>query len=469
MADRGGKELARLAKDVVNQFAAVIRTSQIHDPSNVAVVSSAEKLIAMLNPMIAEEGTVTLELVGEYFYLNDSRVKFPMEYIVNFDYLVREFKKHLLGSVTFRDELTQEDVQVFLKAFAASTFSEDPFSTFSEIMEQSEAIQIGKLKKIKDEGGDLDMRKVVRRSYFNAVSFTKGVMQKIKSGEKISAKRAKRVVGSLVDLLLEEEELLLGMTAIKDYDEYTYHHSVNVSILSIALGQRLGFQKRSLLELGIVALFHDIGKIHVPPEVLNKPASFTEDDWKIVRKHPSWGVRAILSMKGFDSTSLRSAIVAFEHHIHHDRTGYPKRSNPVDLDLYSRIVSIADQYDSMTSSRVYARVPMQPDKSLSVMVDRSGTQLDPLLLKFFINMVGVYPVGTLVMLDTRELGLVYSSNSMLPDRPKVLIIMDAGGARATRGYMVDTSEKAEGGGYKRSISKTLDPNKYKVNLAEYLL
>ncbi|GAB4389661.1 MAG: hypothetical protein Kow0025_16400 [Thermodesulfovibrionales bacterium] len=470
MAGKGKEnvELSRLSKDIVNQLAAVIRTSQIHDSSNVAVVSTIEKLRNMINPLVAEEGTITLELVGEYFYMNEARVKFPMEYLVNFDYLVREFKKHLLGSISFRSAVSNEDMQNFLRAFAASAFSQDHFGKLSEGIPEDGAIAVGKLRKVKEEAGDFDIRKAVRRSYFNAVSFTKGVMQKIRSGERISPKRAKRVVGSLVDLLLEEEELLLGMTAIKDYDEYTYHHSVNVSILSMALGQRLGFQKRGLLDLGIVALFHDIGKIDIPPQVLNKPGAFSEDEWRIVRKHPLWGVRAILSMKGFDSISIRAAIVAFEHHIHHDHTGYPKTLKPTDLDLFSRIVSIADQYDSMTSSRVYSRIPMAPDKALSVMMERAGTQLDPLLLKFFVNMVGVFPVGSLVMLDTRELGLVYSSNSALPARPKVLVIMDSEG-RKVQGYMVDTSERAGDGQYIRSVSKTLDPIKYKINLAEYML
>jgi putative nucleotidyltransferase with HDIG domain len=267
---------------------------------------------------------------------------------------------------------------------------------------------------------------------------------------------------------MEDEEFLLGMTAIKDYDEYTYHHSVNVSILAMALGHKLGFQKKALLELGIVALFHDIGKTEVPPEVLNKPSSFTEDEWTIVRRHPFWGVRAILNIKGFDEVSIRAAIVAFEHHIHHDHTGYPKKSYPTDLDLFSRIVGLADQYDSMTSSRVYSRVPIPPDKALSVMLERSGTQLDPLLLKFFINMVGVFPVGSLVMLDTKELALVYSCNSILPDRPKVLVIMDGQGRRVEQSYMVDLSEKTDGQ-YRRNIIKTIDPNKYRINLAEYML
>jgi len=455
------------AKDLINLLAGIIRTSQIHDPSNVAVTQGIEKFIARLNNLVDIEDSVMLELVGEYFYLNETRIKVSMEHLVNFDYLVREFKRHALGSITFQGRLNQEMIQKFLKSFISSAFAPSPYEELEESIRDIQALAIGRPRKI-TEDDEYNIRKTVKRSYFNAVSFTKGVMQKIQSGEKINARKAKRVVQSMVDLLLKEEELLVGMTAIKDYDDYTYHHCVNVSILAMALGQRLGFTKQALLELGMVALFHDIGKTEIPPEVLNKPGSFTDEEWKLVRRHPYWGVRAILNMKGFDLLSIKAAIVAFEHHLRIDMGGYPKVRFNNSLDLYSRIISLCDQYDGMTSARVYSRSPMTPEKALSLMMERTGTQLDPLLFKFFINMVGVFPVGTAVLLDTKELALVYSNNAALLDRPKVLIITDPMGQKI-QGFMVDLTEKTSEGIFKRTIHKTLDPAKYKINLAEYLL
>jgi HD-GYP domain-containing protein (c-di-GMP phosphodiesterase class II) len=165
---------------------------------------------------------------------------------------------------------------------------------------------------------------------------------------------------------------------------------------------------------------------------------------------------------------MRSAIVAFEHHLNYNLSGYPKVANYPELDFYSRIVCVVDQYDAMTSSRVYSRIPLSPDKALSIMMERAGSQIDPLLFKFFINMVGVFPIGTLVMLDTKELGLVYESDVVFADRPKVLIIIDSKG-KSVNGPVVSLTEKDKNGQYFRSIVKTLDPNKYKINLAEYLL
>lgn len=461
------RDAIKYAKDIINQLAVIIRTAQIHNVSNVAVVSAIDRFVTSINLLLREYNVLTLELLGEFFYFNESRVRYAMEYLLNFDFLSREFKRRGLGSITFSGRVRDEDIKTFLSAFISSPYSQTPFDALSEGISGIDSLSVGPLKKIIEEG-DFDVRRVVKKTYFNAVSFTKGVITKIKSGEKVSIKKAKRVVESMVDIILQEEELLLGMTAIKDYDEYTYHHSVNVSILSVALGQRIGLSRKALTELGLVALFHDIGKIEVPPEILNKPTNFNDDEWKVIQKHPFWGVRAILKLKGLDNTSIRTAIVAFEHHLNYDLSGYPKITRPLNLDFYSRIVSLADQYDAMTSSRVYSRIPMAPDKALSVMMERAGTQLDPILFKFFINMIGVYPIGTLVLLDTRELGLVYGANPVFQDRPRVLIIIDNEGRRV-HGPIVDLTEKDDKGKYLRTIIKTMDPNKYRINLAEYLL
>jgi len=472
MADREEAEILRNARDIINHLAVVIRTSQIHNPGNVTVLKAIDRFVTTVNPLLAmlhrTNQLLVLELIGEFFYLNDMRVRFPMEYLLNFNFLIREFRKKGLGSITLDRAVTSGDIRKFLEVFIASSFSREPFNILSEGMAQSDFIRVGPLRKFSEEGYG-DIKKFVKKTYFNAVSFSKGVITKIKSGEKINLRKAKRVVESMVDMILGEEELLLGMTAIKDYDQYTYHHSVNVSILSIALGQRLGLNRKALTELGLVALFHDIGKIEVPTEILNKTTNFNEEEWRVVKRHPFWGVLAILKLKGIDVTSIKTAIVAFEHHLNYNLTGYPPVSRRFEINFYSKIVSLADQYDAITSSRVYSRVPMPPDRALSVMAEKAGSELDPLLFKFFINMVGVFPIGTLVLLDTKELGLVHGSNSTFYDRPRVTIIVDRTGNRVMNGNVVDLTEKDASGTYVRNIIKTLDPNKYRISLAGYLI
>jgi HD-GYP domain-containing protein (c-di-GMP phosphodiesterase class II) len=469
------REIQKVAAEIINQLSIVLKTALIHDPSNIAVRTAIGKLISLVNPLVESEKGVNLELIGEFFHINNLRVRYSLEYLLNFDFLVKEFRKREIGSVLFKNLVKTEDVQIFLKASITSALSDSPYETMFEMMAESPNIKIGKLKKIIEdrlrkvsEGEEVDARKIIKKTYFNAVSYTKGVMKKIRSGEKVDVRRAKRIVESMVDQLLEDETLLLSLTAVKDFDEYTYHHMVNVSILSMALGLRLGLSRMALTELGLAALFHDIGKIEIPYEVLNKPTNFNDEEWKMMKKHPIWGVKAVLRFGRFGNTTMRSVIVAFEHHMNCDFSGYPQVKKHSELDLYSKIVALADRYDAMTSSRVYARNPIPPDKALSIMMENAGTELDPLLFKFFTNMVGIFPIGTLVMLNTREIGLVYESNMPFADRPKILIVIDSTG-KSVRGPIVNLAEKDDKGKYLRSIMKTLDPEKYKINLAEYLL
>jgi HD-GYP domain-containing protein (c-di-GMP phosphodiesterase class II) len=386
--------------------------------------------------------------------------------MINFDYLVKLFRTLMVGTVIIKSGAETNEIISLTDAFVNAP-KINPFEIISRKISHINSIAVYELKKIVEEDL-LDARKMVKKSYFKAVSFTQGVMNRIQQGETVALKKAKRMIVSLVDRIIDQEQLLLSMSSIKDYDEYTYHHCVNVSILSIALGQRLGLNMKQLTELGMVSLFHDIGKLDIPSRILNKTGELTEEEWQVIQRHPIEGVRFLLKMKHVDFILIRSAIVAFEHHMFYNHTGYPtvKKSHP--LDLYSRIVTLADQYDAMTSARVYSRIPMSPDKALNLMIKQSGSQLDPLLLQFFINMVGIYPVGTLVVLDSMELGLVYESNPGFVNRPRILIIADGEGNKVDA-FPSDLVDKNDEGNYRRTIVRTLDVSKWDINIAEYLV
>lgn len=472
MSDSTLKNIAideTVARNLINSLALLLKTAQIHNINNIAVTNVIHKFLSFLNPMLTSD-KITLELAGEFFYINENRVRYSMEYIFNFDFLSREFKRRRLGTIIFHDLLTEEDTKALVDAFIKSINSEDPFQTLTERLEGLPNIDIKELQKIKEDYTETDKKKFVKRTYSNAILITKDVLHRIKAGERIDLKRAKRLIGTVVDQIVEDESLLIGMTTIKDYDEYTYYHSVNVSILSVALGHRLGLSRKNLSLLGLAALFHDIGKVDIPIEVLNKPSEFTEEEWRIVKRHPIRGLLILMRLKQIDDPSIYLCLPTFEHHLNYDLSGYPKIKSKIELDFFSKIIAIADQYDAMTSARVYSRKPMSPETALSTMVERSGKHIAPSLLKVFINMIGTYPIGSLVMLDTNELGLVFENNPNpdFIDRPRVLIISNTSGERI-EGMVVDLMEKDMDGNFKKTIVKTLDPNKYGINLAEYIL
>jgi HD-GYP domain-containing protein (c-di-GMP phosphodiesterase class II) len=445
-----------------------LKTARLHDIENIAVTKVIEKLQGLLNSFIASDDACKLELAGDFFYINDTLVKYPLEFLLNFDYLSTEFRNRELGSISFLTGPDINDLKVLLKALVKTSDINTAFDTLAAMLENIHNIQVGGLKEIKTNEEALDKRRLAKMTYFNAVSYTKGVMSKIRAGDKVNMRKAKRVVGALADVVFEDEQFLIGMTSIKEYDDYTYNHCVNVAILSIAIGQKIGFSRQDLILLGLAALLHDMGKTGISIDILNKPTSFNEEEWRTVERHPYLGALSILNLKGVDKSSILSAIVAFQHHMQYDLSGYPKTLEPIEQDFCSKIVTVADQYDAMTSSRVYARSPHAPDKALSIMMERSGREIDPVLYKFFVNMVGVYPIGALVYLDTREMGLVFECNHQSAERPRVMIIADASGNKI-KGSVVDLTDRDQDGNYLRNIEQTLDPNKYKINLAEYLL
>lgn len=466
-------KILSLGTTLVNQLYTLIKTAQIHDPNNIALVTHLENLIKTIKEFLKGETQFSLSLTNDLLYVNDTRLRWDIEGFISFNYLIEEMKKREIGSITFIDHLSAEELKRFIYIFLDwGPKSDRSFEALKGKMQRSgiSNVEIEKLESSPTADKTIEHSKMAKKTYFTALSTFKGVMNNVKAGQMVEMRKAKRSVQAIVDAILKDESTLLGLTTIKNYDDYTYNHCVNVSILAIALGQRLGYDKRELSILGFSALFHDIGKIDVPIELLNKPSDFNDQEWEIMRKHPVTGAKTLIKLKGLDEVAMKSIIASFEHHINYDLTGYPPLVNKKRLHIYSRIIAIVDRYDAMTSSRVYSRTPYPPDKALSLMLEKSGTYYDPLLLKVFITMIGVYPIGTLLMLDTKELALVFEANPNpeKTDRPKVMLISDEKGNRISTA-VVDLAEEKEGGGYKRSIACTLDPNKYNINMAEYFL
>jgi HD-GYP domain-containing protein (c-di-GMP phosphodiesterase class II) len=285
----------------------------------------------------------------------------------------------------------------------------------------------------------------------------------------VDLRKAKRAVQSIVDLILHEEFSIVGLTALKNHDEYTFNHCVNVSILSIAMGHRVGLPKKMLGDLGVAAILHDLGKAAIPAWVLNKPGKLSTDEWRLMTDHPVQGVKMIAKLRGLNELALRSMIVAFEHHLNYDKTGYPKFGDHLmEQTLFGRIVAIADCFDAMTAHRSYRRSPFTPYEALHYMITENREKFDPVLMRAFIHTVGMYPAGTVVLLDTNEIAVVISHNPADVFRPNVKVVTDRERQRID-GPALDLTRKAEiGEGYVATIVSALNPEEYGINIADAL-
>ncbi|HEV7839461.1 MAG TPA: HD domain-containing phosphohydrolase, partial [Gemmatimonadaceae bacterium] len=317
-----------------------------------------------------------------------------------------------------------------------------------------------------------EAKAAANRTYSQSVAVTKDVINSVRIGKTPNIRKIKRVVQGIVDQVLNEETSIIGLTAIRDYDEYTFTHSVNVCIFSIALGRRLGMTKLQLYELGLAALMHDIGKSRVPLDMLQKSGALTDEEWKWMASHPWLGVLVLFQFRRQqDELSYRAMTVCHEHHMKVDLTGYPKAIRPRQVSVLSKIVTIADSYDAATSRRVYKTEALAPSDVLEEMRDNPRRGLDPILVKAFINLLGIYPVGTLVVLDTFELAVVSAANPN-PEalsRPIVKIISDAKGNAINPPLQVDLAVPDAGGQFSRTIIKTADPDRYGITVGDYLI
>jgi putative nucleotidyltransferase with HDIG domain len=244
------------------------------------------------------------------------------------------------------------------------------------------------------------------RVYRRAIGEMRAVFQEANGRGTVSMRRARRVSGNLMETLAEDDTVLFGLMAIRDYDQYTFQHCVNVCVLSTALGSRLGLSRAATRELGVAGLLHDVGKLSIPRRILNKPGRLTAAEWDVMKTHPAAGARMLLRERGLEPGIVKAVKVALHHHIRYDGGGYPRLTFSTAPSIFSRIITLSDVYDAMTSVRVYRELPIYPPNAIAYIWQERGRVFHPGLVKAFVSMVGAYPPGSVVRLSDGSIGVV---------------------------------------------------------------
>jgi HD-GYP domain-containing protein (c-di-GMP phosphodiesterase class II) len=474
---QSGANVRRGGRNFMVAFYAALRAIKLYPLEHSAVQKTLGELSQVAEELRAEEGELEFRISGEFIFINSTRLRLDLSNYATFGHILTLCKVGGIGTIHVGTSGTARDWTVLLSLLGAETKS-SPAQRFNEIVTRLGETKIESFQleppteTLTDKEFNEEAKAAANRTYSQSVAVTKDVINSIRIGKTPNIRKIKRVVQGIVDQVLNEETSLIGLTAIRDYDEYTFTHSVNVCIFSIALGRRLGMTKLQLYELGLAALMHDIGKSRVPLDLLQKTGELTEEEWKWMASHPWLGVLVLFQFRRQqEELSYRAMTVCHEHHMKIDLTGYPKTIRPRQVSLLSKIVSIADGYDAATSRRVYKTEALAPSEVLEEMRDNPRRGLDPVLVKAFINLLGIYPVGTLVVLDTFELAVVSASNQN-PEalsRPGVKIISDAQGNRISPPLVVDLAIPEAGGQYARTIIKTADPDRYGITPGDYLI
>lgn len=233
-----------------------------------------------------------------------------------------------------------------------------------------------------------------------------------------SLKEFSKLADNLIDYALSKDECLVNVLEVKDYDTYTYTHSMDVALLAVMLGMKLKYPRTLLGELAMCGLLHDIGKTDIPIKIINKPGALTPDEFETIKKHPEYAVSRLSVVKNY-FPSVVSGIES--HHEYYDGTGYPNGLSGNDIPVYGRILALADVFDALTSSRTY-RKAWAPNDVIEYMMGEVSTHFDYNLLSVFLKTVAAYPIGTIVKLSDSSMGVVTASNAENCLRPVVKII-----------------------------------------------
>ena len=474
---QAGANLRRGGRNFMIAFYAALRAIKLYPLEHSAVQKALVELAQVAEELRAEEGELEFRISGEFIFLNETRLRLDLSNYATFGHILTLTKLAGIGTIQVGVKGAPRDWSLLLSLLGAET-KNAPAERFKEILSRLKEAKIetfqleAPTETASDKEFNEEAKAAANRTYSQSVAVTKDVINSVRIGKTPNIRKIKRVVQGIVDQVLNEETSLIGLTAIRDYDEYTFTHSVNVCIFSVALGRRLGMTKLQLYELGLAALMHDIGKSRVPLDLLQKTGELTEEEWKWMAAHPWLGVLTLFQFRRQqEELSYRAMTVCQEHHMKVDLTGYPKCIRPRQVSLLSKIVSIADGYDAATTRRVYRTEVLAPSSVLEEMRDNPRRGLDQVLVKAFINLLGIYPVGTLVVLDTFELAVVTaaSPNPESLSRPTIKIISDAQGNTISPPLVVDLAVPEAGGQYARTIIKTADPERYGVTPGDYLI
>jgi HD-GYP domain-containing protein (c-di-GMP phosphodiesterase class II) len=464
------RALQRAGLEILTRFHIVDKVAKIYDEKNDAFQVQARLLFEALAAALGNQGEASLRIRHGGLLFNGVRLKFGVGTYGMFKSVIEELRSREVGAVTFLSGLTPAELYAFMFAFAKRDKKEE--DVYGRLLADLEASGSGHIELEKASGESLQgLHQSSARIFFLSIVHLKESFARDLRQEPIKISTTKRLMQSIYNHIVEDEGFVYGLTNIKNHDEYTLNHSVNVCLLATALGRRLGLNRAELVDLGMAAFFHDLGKIETPLEILNKPGRLTDEERDIMEKHPFHGAERLALLKEFRRLPLRAIHVAMEHHIKEDLSGYPRYFKKEDVNLFSKIVKVVDVFDAITTKRVYRAKAFTRTEALNLMLDQAGTEFNAVILKAFVNMMGTFPIGTLVALTTGELALVQDLN---PDpslllRPLVKLIADAGGNRID-GDVVDLAERDETTGrFRRTIAKALDPAKYGVEVSEYFL
>jgi HD-GYP domain-containing protein (c-di-GMP phosphodiesterase class II) len=436
------------------QLQAALGTQSLYSGEHKIAQEAVARAYASLQSAVSMRQGVTIGLVGGELAFDTHPLHRVTKTAAG---LIKALETAHLDKITFRREVTKEDLSVFLTYLAArqqaggkDTGAPPPPLGLTNIVIGNIGID-DEAETPPPEQKDAAEVKACSEELQKGVGVLEDVANAFGDGLPLDPAAANAFVGRIIERLMTSKFPLLIAASLKRHDPYSFVHSLNVCLLTLAQAQFIGMDNRYLPDAGLAGLLHDAGKLALSGQIIRKKEKLTDEEFDQVKSHPSDGAKLLLRTPDI---SPLVAGAAFEHHVRHDRAGYPKKPFGGEQGLLSALVEIADIYDALRSIRSY-RGEMAPEQAYEEMKKMSGTHLHPDLVEAFFKSVGVYPPGATVELDDGHVGIVTKANASDIHRPEVDVCWKLGGAKVQRRFRADLTEKSGPGQYRRSIRRTL--------------
>jgi putative nucleotidyltransferase with HDIG domain len=446
------------AEDLVRRLATALRGTDLYSPTHPLVQRGIDGLAAAAIDALQAAPSVVIGFIGDEVIVDATRLPRGTAALVGF---ARDLRERDIEKVTLSRGLTRDEIRSFITVLADR---QSPVPLADRLAAKGvRHVALGKviIEELSDDQAGIA---AARQVYATAVETAESLWQAAKAGDQPDPAAARKIIDSLARLVMQDRTSLMALTALKKYDNYTFTHMVNVSALAMAQARALNIQGPLLREFGFAALMHDIGKVNTPLEVLNKPDKLTKDEFEIMKRHVVDGAHIL---RRTPEMPALAPIVAFEHHLKQDLSGYPENIGSRKLNLCTMIVSIADVFDALRSTRPY-RKGLATDRIRSIMGEQDNPAFNQPLLKRFVNLMGLFPIGNLVRLNTDELAVVSAEHPTDPFRPQVKILTDKTGARLEEPVLANTWEHNGRGEHARAVVEAVDPEPLGIDPLAYL-
>jgi HD-GYP domain-containing protein (c-di-GMP phosphodiesterase class II) len=444
-------KVQQLGRTLVLQLHMVLRTMRIHDPTNNALLIATESLKDTINTLWAAlGGSVRLQFVEGIVYLNDVRIRLDAMVTPQVEHLQSEFADRGLGGLAFGRPVDSAALREFLLRFMRPAETDDQRAEIRRSLEELRSLAM-ELLDPKHFGSGAEEERALRidkktfalQTYAKTIVSVREFVAKVKAGADPTDSKlhVTRIAQDLVDIATERVNFLIRMSAIKNAaTEYAFNHAANTCVLSIVIGKALQVDRLALVDLATSALFADIGFSLIPSGMIDRDGELTEEERSHVQDAMIRQIRAVIGKGQINDAMMRRIVVAYEHHLPYVdvETGKSGQTH-----LFSRIVSVADAFDALTTRRPW-REGYTADEALRILSKEAGTKFDPVIVKTLVNLMGVYPLGSAVRLQSGEIAVVYH-NSNSPEqyeRPYVKVVRGADGQRIKKTVIRNLAEGA---------------------------